>query len=140
MPYVNINFEGLNIHCTTDKAGNFAIKDFPPGEYTMVFSFPGHHTASTTINLEKEKIVYVDVEMRSKDLPNGIITNDSGNENYQVVWKDRQVDPKMLRLEAVGDRGNRKFYLNGIEVCHPPKGKFLCPILPEDQAVKLTAQ
>ncbi len=65
LPDANIILPGTQKGTSTDKDGNFTIKNVPAGSYTLQFSYVGYETLSKTdVIVKSNRITFIDTELK----------------------------------------------------------------------------
>ena len=63
LSFVNVQVKGTTIGCLTDESGHFYLKNLPEGELTIVFSMMGYETLEKVVNLKKNTLFEMNVEI-----------------------------------------------------------------------------
>lgn len=84
LEFVNVGIKGLSKGSTTDRFGNYEIKNILPGTYTVFASFVGLEKQEDTIVIGSEKTYELNFTVResSKELSEVVVTDFSSNRFY----------------------------------------------------------
>lgn len=84
MEFVNVGVKGIAKGNTTDRRGNFEIKNLPAGTYTIFASFVGVATQEKQISLSAGEVLTLNFSLSesSTDLNEVIVTDMSSNRFY----------------------------------------------------------
>ena len=63
LSFVNVQVKGTALGCLTDESGHFYLKNLPEGELTIVFSMIGYETEERTIQLHRDTLIEMNVEI-----------------------------------------------------------------------------
>lgn len=63
LSFVNVQVKGTALGCLTDESGHFYLKNLPEGELTIVFSMIGYETEERTIQLHRDTLIEINVEI-----------------------------------------------------------------------------
>ncbi len=63
LSFVNVQVKGTACGCLTDESGHFYLKNLPEGELTIVFSMIGYETEERTIQLHRDTLIEMNVEI-----------------------------------------------------------------------------
>ncbi len=84
MEFVNVGIKGMAKGNTTDRKGNFEIKNLAPGTYTVFASFVGVEKQEKQVSLETGEVLTLNFTLTesSTDLNEVIVTDISSNRFY----------------------------------------------------------
>jgi TonB-dependent receptor len=57
LPGANVLIQGTNYGAATDRAGNFLIRNVPPGDYTLIVSYVGYEDYSADISVPEDDVL-----------------------------------------------------------------------------------
>ena len=63
LAFVNVQVKGTSLGCLTDESGHFYLKNLPEGDLTVVFSMMGYETLEKVVNLKKNTLFEMNVEI-----------------------------------------------------------------------------
>ncbi len=73
LQYVNIILLEINYGISSENDGTFEIKNIPAGEYKVRFSAVGYETKTLNVNIEGNKTIELNIELRQKAIEVGTV-------------------------------------------------------------------
>ena len=111
IPLVTVSFQNAAQTAITNEEGHYSIQELNPGNYSVLYSYPGFKTITSEINLQagEERILNIRMEEDYKLLEEIIITSNRRVETLDEVpssvsvLSSRQIETLSLTSNSVSD-------------------------------------
>jgi iron complex outermembrane receptor protein len=101
--YVDVVLKGTNMAVTTDKKGNYHIKNVAPGTYTVVVPVLGLKAEETTVTVKDGEVAGADLVLTEdyKKLQEVVVTSNTGRYKSNVPSQSLRVNTPLLQSRKI---------------------------------------
>ena len=115
--YTTVYLKGTTYGSTTDLNGFFSITKVPPGNYTLMVTFVGYDTLSTSVTVKEDAIITKKLYLKKSviQLPEGEVHGERQASKTDVKISITHVTPiEMKRVPSIGGEPDLAQYLQVI--------------------------